>query len=301
VDFSWQDTVPPAQLRALLAAVAAVDGRPSLPDGDGVPGEFRGGAYLLARHEDTAVGVVHLNTRGDAAGRPVAELVVRPADRGHGIGAELTSRLLDRIGIEPTEPPADRLRVWAHGDSPAAAALAARFGFRRARTMNRLRRDLTDLPDYALPDGVTLRPFRPGPDEDAVTEVNHLAFAWHPEQGAMTADDVRATEAESWFDSDGLLLAVADDDRLLGFHWTKVHPDAGDGRPIGEVYVVGVRPDAQGGGLGRGLTIAGLRHLRERRGMDRVMLYVESDNQAALAVYRKLGFTLWDADVQYAH
>jgi mycothiol synthase len=297
VDFTWHDT---AELRELLTAVAAVDGRPSLPDGDGVPGEFRGGAYLLARRGDTTVGVVHLNTHGDAAGRPVAELVVRPADRGHGIGAELTSRLLARIGIEPTEPAGDRLRVWAHGDGPAAAALATRFGFRRARTMNRMRRDLTELPDYTLPDGITLRPFRPGRDEDAVTEVNHLAFAWHPEQGAMTADDVRATEAEQWFDADGLLLAVAGD-RLLGFHWTKVHPDAGDGRPIGEVYVVGVRPDAQGGGLGRGLTIAGLRHLRERRGMDRVMLYVESDNQAALAVYRKLGFTLWDADVQYAH
>lgn len=301
MDFTWQDTVPPAELRALLAAVSAVDGRPSLPDGDGVPGEFRGGVYLLARRADIAVGVVHLNTRGDAAGRPVAELVVRPADRGHGIGAELTSRLLDRIGIEPTETPGDRLRVWAHGDSPAAAALAARFGFRRARTMNRLRRDLADLPAYSLPDGVTLRPFRPGRDEDAVTEVNHLAFEWHPEQGAMTADDVRAAEAEPWFDADGFLLAVDADDRLLGFHWTKVHPDAGDGRPIGEVYVVGVRPDAQGGGLGRGLTMAGLHHLRARRGMDRVMLYVESDNQAALAVYAKVGFTLWDADVQYAH
>jgi mycothiol synthase len=301
VDFSWQDTVPPAELRALLAAVSAVDGRPSLPDGDGVPGEFRGGAYLLARRADTAVGVVHLNTHGDAAGRPVAELVVRPADRGHGIGAELTSRLLDRIGIESTDTPGDRLRVWAHGDSPAAASLAARFGFRRARTMNRLRRDLADLPAYSLPDGVTLRPFRPGRDEDAVTEVNHLAFEWHPEQGAMTADDVRAAEAEPWFDADGFLLAVDTDDRLLGFHWTKVHPDSGDGRPIGEVYVVGVRPDAQGGGLGRGLTMAGLHYLRARRGIDRVMLYVESDNQAALAVYAKVGFTLWDADVQYAH
>jgi mycothiol synthase len=47
--------------------------------------------------------------------------------------------------------------------------------------------------------------------------------------------------------------------------------------------------------------MAGLHHLRERRGMDRVMLYVESDNEAALAVYAKLRFTVWDADVQYAH
>jgi mycothiol synthase len=148
---------------------------------------------------------------------------------------------------------------------------------------------------------VRLRAFRPGADEDAVTEVNHLAFAWHPEQSALTADDIRATEAEPWFDADGFLLAVNENDRLLGFHWTKVHPDAGDGAPIGEVYVVGVRPDAQGGGLGRGLTMAGLHHLRDSRGMRRAMLYVESDNAPALAVYHRLGFTLWDTDVQYGH
>jgi mycothiol synthase len=300
-DFSWPDAPDPVALRSLLTDVAAVDGRPSLPAGGGLPREFRGGEYLVAHHGDRVLGCMHLGTQPDSAGHLVAELLVRPADRGTGIGTELARRLLTRVAVEPTDP-GDRLRVWAHGDQPAAARLAARLGFTRAREMRRLRRDLTDdLPPTTLPDGVRLRPFRPGADEDAVTEVNHLAFAWHPEQGALTADDIRATEAESWFDPAGLLLAVTEDDRLLGFHWTKVHPDAGDGAPIGEVYVVGVRPDAQGGGLGRGLTMAGLHHLRERRAMPRVMLYVESDNEPALAVYAKLGFTLWDADVQYAH
>ncbi len=288
-DYTWQDTVDLVDLRALLADVSAVDGRPSLPDGHGVPGEYRGGTYLLARRDGMLVGGVHLNSSA------VAELVVRPAARHAGIGTELAGRLLARAGV-------DSVRFWAHGDQPAAAALAAHFGFRRVRTLCRLRRDLTDdLPAAPLPAGIRVRPFVSGRDEDAVTEVNRLAFAWHPEQGAMTAADVRAAEAESWFDAAGFLLAVDGGDRIVGFHWTKVHPDAGDGRPIGEVHVIGIRPDAQGGGLGRALTIAGLRHLRERCGMDRVMLYAESDNAPALAVYERLGFTLWDADVQYAH
>lgn len=299
-DFRWLDEPDTAVVRALLDAVAEVDGRPSLPDDGGLPSEYRGGAVLLATRDDTAVGCVHLNTAGDAFGRVVAELVVRPADRGHGIGGELVGRLLERVGIDRSGPDGDSLRVWAHGDQPAAAALAASFGFRRAREMRRLRMDLTDdLPAFTLPDGVRLRAFVPGRDEDAVVDVNRQAFAWHPEQGAMTADDVRAAEAESWFDAAGFLLAVDADDTVLGFHWTKTHPDV-DGAPMGEVYVVGVRPDAQGGGLGRGLTLAGLHHLHELRGLDRVMLYVESDNESALAVYHRLGFTLWDADVQYA-
>jgi mycothiol synthase len=305
-DFSRPDQPDPAALRTLLDAVSAVDGRPSLPDDGGLPGEFRGGEYLVAQRNGEVVGCVHLDRTGDAFGRLVAELVVRPADRRTGIGTELAGRLLERVGVNGGAEAGDTLRVWAHGDQPAAAALARRLGFRRAREMRRLRMPLAaDLPAPRLPDGIRLRAFVPGQDEDAVIEVNRLAFAWHPEQGALTADDLRAEESESWFDPAGFLLAVAGDDpagddRVVGFHWTKVHPLV-DGGPMGEVYVVGVHPDAQGGGLGKALTLAGLTHLRDQRGMARVMLYVESDNQPALAVYAKLGFTLWDADVQYAH
>jgi mycothiol synthase len=295
--FSWA-APDPARLRALLAAVSAVDGRPALADA-GVPHEFTGGEHLLAVRDGELVGYAHLDTGGDAFGRLVGELLVRPADRRQGVGAELGTRLLARAGVDGE--PGDTLRVWAHGDQPAAAALAKRLGFRPVRRMLRLRMPLTDeVPAPTPPDGVTLRPFVPGQDEAAFLEVNRLAFAWHPEQGGLSDADLRAEEAESWFDPDGFLLAVDDTDRLLGFHWTKVHPDVA-GAPMGEVYVVGVRPGAQGGGLGRALTLAGLAYLRDRRGMDRVMLYVESDNEPALAVYTRLGFREWDADDQYAH
>jgi mycothiol synthase len=153
-----------------------------------------------------------------------------------------------------------------------------------------------------LPDGVRLRTFRIGADEPSLVEVNHRAFAWHPEQGALSVADVEADEAQPWFDPDGLFLAVREeDDALIGFHWTKIHHELdGAGAPMGEVYVVGVDPSASGHGLGTTLTIAGLRYLAER-GCRQVMLYVESDNAAAIAVYSRLGFGDWDADVQYAY
>jgi mycothiol synthase len=136
----------------------------------------------------------------------------------------------------------------------------------------------------------------PGQDELDVVRVNRRAFDWHPEQGALTVSDLAAIEDETWFDPGGFFLAVDAQDRLLGFHWTKVHITAHS--PVGEVYVVGVDPDARGTGLGKALTLAGLHHLCDG-GLSVVILYVESDNRPALTLYRRLGFTIVGTEVQY--
>jgi len=140
----------------------------------------------------------------------------------------------------------------------------------------------------------------PGQDEQAWLTVNARAFAHHPEQGSWTLADLAQRERQDWFDPAGFFLAERDG-RLAGFHWTKVHPDGGqDGSgPIGEVYVVGVTPEAQGTGLGKALTVAGIRHL-QHQGLHAVMLYVDADNVPAVSLYRRLGFTRWDVDVMYA-
>ena len=67
---------------------------------------------------------------------------------------------------------------------------------------------------------------------------------------------------------------------------------------LGEVYVVGVRPGAQGGGLGKALTAIGLRHLAGR-GLPTAMLYVDADNTAAVSVYERLGFATHETDLMY--
>jgi mycothiol synthase len=192
-------------------------------------------------------------------------------------------------------------RIWAHGDLEAARATARAVGLEADRELLQMRRPLTDLPPVRIPPGVRIDTYR-GVDDDAdLLRVNNAAFAWHPEQGGWTPDDVTVREAEPWFDAAGLLLAVdvADPARVLGFHWTKVHPPGPDApHPIGEVYVLAVDPAARGRRLGPALTLAGLAHLRDR-GLDDVMLYVEADNAAAVRLYHDLGFTPWGADVSY--
>lgn len=209
-------------------------------------------------------------------------LVVRPGARGRGLGGRLLGEALTAYG-------AGELSAWSHGDHPAAARLADRHGFERVRSLWVMRRSTAvALPELVVPEGLTIRGYTPA-DADELIRVNAAAFAHHPEQGAMDAADLAERMAEQWFDPAGLLLGY-DGDRLAAFHWTKQH-DA----DLGEVYVVGVDPAAQGRGLGKVLTLAGLHHLTGR-GVGEILLYVESDNAPAVAVYSGLGFTHADAD-----
>jgi mycothiol synthase len=148
---------------------------------------------------------------------------------------------------------------------------------------------------------VRIRTYAGGADDAELLRVNNAAFATHPEQGGWTAADLDERRAESWFDPQGLFLAFDEQtDALRGFHWTKVHSDQ---TGLGEVYVVGVDPAAQGTGLGGLLTAVGVAHLARQLGgtaEPTVMLYVESDNTAALKTYQRLGFTQFSVDTAYA-
>lgn len=225
----------------------------------------------------------------DPVEAPAAELVVHPALRGRGHGRALGTALLAASG--------KRIRVWAHGGKSAARHLAQVLGLTLFRELRQLRRPLgpdTDpLPEPVLPAGVTVRTFVPGTDDAAWLAANAAAFAHHPEQGALTQRDLDDRIAQPWFDPEGFFLAERAGE-LVGFHWTKIHR----AEQLGEVYVLGVRPGAQGGGLGKALTTIGLRHLAAA-GLPTAMLYVDADNPAALAVYEGMGFTTHEVDLMY--
>jgi mycothiol synthase len=294
VDEASTEVVRDAQ--SLIDESARTDGQSPLSEQGRL--QLRGGRragvrHLLLRQDGELVGYAQLEDT-DPVEPPTGELAVHPSHRGHGYGRQLGQALLKESG--------KRLRVWAHGGHPAARHLAQVLGLSLFRELRQMRRPLTEggprpapaLPEPVLPEGVSVRTFRPGEDDEEWLALNASSFAHHPEQGTLTQRDLDDRKAQPWFDPSGFFLAEREG-RLVGFHWTKVH-SAGQ---LGEVYVLGVAPEAQGTGLGKALTAIGLRHLERDRGLPTAMLYVDADNFAAVNVYEGLGFTTYETDLMY--
>jgi len=290
----------------LLEVAFAADGHQPLGEHqwlDLVEGGRQGFAGLVAWEpgHDHPVGYAQI-TRGDTSW--ALEFVVDPHHRHAAatIAPDLISAALDVVADEG----GGRVHLWVPKPAEETDDLVLSVGFRRGRDLYQMRRPLPadDTSD------LTTRPFEVGRDEERWLDVNNAAFARHPEQGGWDIDTLRQREKEAWFAPEGFLLHERDG-RLAGFCWTKVHTeqDPGHGhaghdhhhdrqQALGEIYVLGVHPDFQSGGLGHALLLAGLDHL-SGRGMSTAMLYVDATHRSAVTLYETLGFTVDHIDRAY--
>lgn len=190
--------------------------------------------------------------------------------------------------------------IWVHGTTPARRSILEASGRTSSRTLLKMSSALpiTNADGGRARAGIETTAFTDDDISDFVA-LNNTAFSWHPEQSGLTAEAVRSDMAEPWFDAEGFRLHHIDG-RLAGFCWTRIHPsddlnpDGPDPR-VGEIYVIAVDPEFHGRGLGKAMTLSGLEHIASA-GIAVGMLYVESDNEAAVATYERLGFTVGRED-----
>jgi len=267
-------------------------------------GGDRADSHLLVEQENQVIGYAHLDQTDLVAG-PSVELVVDPKFRGAGIGKQLLSKAIEICGKE--------LRLWVHGDQPAAHALATSFGFEKIRAVLQMSRTLTDIQQLPKVDkkeidqNVVIRSFLPGIDSDAWLSLNNKVFKEHPEQGNWQLTDLNIRLGEEWFDEQGFFLAEVDN-KIIGSTWTKIHgshthlheaDEESHAHPaIGEIYITAVDQAYSGRGIGKTLTITALNYLKYQ-GLSDAMLYVDFDNKTALSLYQSLGFTQSGIDILY--
>ncbi|WP_454979398.1 mycothiol synthase, partial [Corynebacterium propinquum] len=227
-----------------------------------------------------------------------------------GFGTCLYQHLRELVGTS--------LQVWAHGQLPAAEAIAHKQQLEIVRHLLVMSVSGEALQKSAepgeTPDGFVAANYpdsveRFGTEhvENSWIEANNQAFSWHPEQGGWDTDRLhRAMEAD-WFDPHDVIFLWDDaaegvDKRpaQAGFHWTKWHGAAEDSaKTVGEVYVIGLANAYQGRGLSGHLLRRGIKQM-VNKGATEVILYVEKDNESAVRVYEKSGFDIAENHVVYA-
>ena len=300
------DSDTQSQVLSLIAAATDHDGIP--PVAEHVLLHLRHGGdkddfHLVASerrgNREVVVGYAHLDMTDEVEG-PSAEIVVAPSYRSKGIGDQLLAKIKEFSG--------SKLRLWSHGDLPGAKSLAEKNGLKHSRTVIQMRRSLADPIPEVSPD-FAIRSFLPGIDNEAWLALNNQTFIDHPEQSNWSARDLEIRTKESWFNPHGFLIAEIEGE-IAGFCWTKIHgghthrhsdgETEHDHDPIGEIYIMGVDPRFKGRGIGRAITIAGLKHLRYE-GIFSAMLYVDAANIAAINLYKSLGFKEWGRDLLYRY
>jgi mycothiol synthase len=290
----------------LIASTTAFDNTPPIAEHillHLLHGGDKADSHLLVEQDNQVIGYAHLDQTDLVAG-PSVELVVDPKFRDAGVGKQLLSKAIEICGKE--------LRLWVHGDQPAANALATSYGFEKIRTVLQMSRALTDIQqlpnlDKEVGEDIVIRSFLPGIDSDAWLSLNNKVFKDHPEQGNWQLSDLNIRLGEEWFDEQGFFLAESNH-KIIGSTWTKIHGShthqhegeiESHAHPaIGEIYITAVDQEYSGRGIGKVLTITALNYLKYQ-GLSNAMLYVDFDNKAALNLYKSLGFNQSSMDILY--
>lgn len=286
------DDAQRASVHALLEAVHRHTGTRPLNDQlwlDLVHGGRAGFTAILVREANTPELVAYCQLSHDN-GSWAIDLVVLPAADVSTVGPSVLATTVGFIAGAG----GGHVHWWVTDPDQTIADIAVAGGFAEGRTLFQMRVPLP-LPSNLATVDVLTRPFEVGRDETAWLGVNNAAFAQHAEQGGWTVATLRQREDEAWFDTGGFLIHERNG-RMAAFCWTKL--DTGTGPALGEIYVIAVHPDFHGLGLGKALTVAGLRSMTAR-GARTGMLYVDRDNTAAVGLYEHLGFSVHRVDREF--
>ena len=122
---------------------------------------------------------------------------INGATTDRGTTADRERRLLEAATQAVGLRGGGQLEYWVERVDSQDDHVPTSAGFAPTRDLLRLRRQLP-----ALATDLSTRAFTPG-DAEAFLTVNNLAFDWHPDQGSMTDADLKARQAETWYDPDG--------------------------------------------------------------------------------------------------
>lgn len=195
-----------------------------------------------------------------------------------------------------------RFEKWAIGANAASlhvtpsdkATLLLDFLRRRGYELDRYFWEMQlpadkEVPGAEIPEGITLRTFVPGQDEQLLTHVRNVTFADHYGSVPRTLEEMTHLTRQPEF-RPGAVFFAFEGDTIAGFCFNRIDPREEERRgvAVGHVNTLGVVPEYRGRGIGRTLLLASINYLRRHATL--VELGVEGKNASALGLYESVGF-----------
>ncbi|HEX77052.1 MAG TPA: GNAT family N-acetyltransferase [Dehalococcoidia bacterium] len=256
-------------------------GRPNLPPENNL---------FIAELAGNIVGYADVAPELDI-GRVVLGFLVHPEHGAKGLAA----KLIDCATRRATELGAKAVHVNIPQDSVRVKRLLCKRGFRFVRRFLELRLDVSQA---RLPNISQLAPrcrhLQRG-EEAELAQIQNRCFADTWGYNPNTTEDVIHRISLPHCSPEDVILAC-DADKPIGYCWTRTKLGGNMGK--GCIYMLGVDPDHRGRGIGRQVLVAGLAYLKSK-GLRVVELTVDSENKAACALYRSVGFESWTSSLWY--
>jgi mycothiol synthase len=251
---------------------------------------------LVAELADGRIaGYADLNDHAQERVRFAIDLRVPPGERAREIGGALLEAMEARAA--QVAAPGASVRLWVPSTDDEARRFAESHGYEPFRYSFQMRIDFDgELPEPEWPEGIAVRTFVPGQDDEVVYEAHQDSFADHFEHAPWPFESWRRWALGESFDPT-LWYVAEDGPQIAGVCFCRIEGGAGGER--GWVNVLGVRPPWRKRGLGRALLLGAFAEFRAR-GKSGAGLGVDGLNTTgAVRLYEQAGMYVARRSDQY--
>jgi len=237
----------------------------------------------------------YMDTRPELTiGRAILDCWVHPEHRRRG----LATRLLNYSMRRDKELGARVAHVNIMEDNVVAQRVLSRLDFSLVRRFLELRLDIADIhwPDINQA-ALECRYLQRG-EEGKLTQIQNRAFAGTWGYNPNTVEEITYCINRSTCSPEDVVL-IYEGDKVIGYCWTGIACEGGaTNERKGQIYMLGTDPDYRGRGVGKKVLLAGLARLKSKS-LQVAELTVDSENKAACALYKSIGFKVQTSSFWY--
>jgi mycothiol synthase len=249
---------------------------------------------FVVESNGSLVGYADLNLEPDT-GRALLSGLIHPRHRRKGAASKLFACARQRAA----EAGSTALQISIPQTNLAAKKTLEHLGLRYIRVFLELKLDAENFQLTPVNPGKYInRSLLPG-EADRLTALQNRSFAGSWGFNPNTAAEIVYGLNMSGCSPDDVSM-VYYQDRPVGYCWTRLDPaeDKAGANIKGLIHMLGVDPDFHKKGIGSIALAAGISYLKGK-GVETVMLTVDNQNPAALALYESAGFTMYSKTEWY--